>query len=308
MDMAQSTAQLLWNASYQALLDTMQTRQYVRERHSSLAVTPAVEHEETTTSNLLRRIGYYGQNVGVHAAQHTRTLEGGLTRNGRQVIVPSGADLEIAVEVSPGRWLDLLLQAKAFKPPGTYSSWSPQQNQKLISWANRRGRTPGMLLYNDHLPPFVTNAPPVTSADYVCTAFGGCGSVGRAQLSKWAENKYSFGPDTTPAGVSLCLDQSSMLTAAPVPQSIRPYHFQLEHLLHDGEHGDAIDAQGATLRGLTRAARPQWATELIESRLVESEDAADVDQEEHDDDLRESEEVAAKASVVIPFHETGSHG
>lgn len=308
MEIAASTAQLLWNLSYQAVLDTMQTRQFVMERHSSLAVAPAIEHEETTTSNLLRRIGYYGQKVGAYAAQHTRTLEGGLSKNGRQIIVPSGADLELAIEVSPGQWLDLLLQAKAFKPTGTYSSWSPQQNQKLITWANRHGRTPGMLLYNDHLPPFVTNAPPMTGADYACTAFGGCGSVSRAQLGKWAETKYCFGPDATPAGVSLCLDQALMGNTSPAPNSIRPYHFQLEHLLHVGEHGDAIDAQGKTLRGLARPARPKWATELIESRMAESADAIDVDQEARDDDQRDSEEVAAKASVVIPFDETESPG
>lgn len=234
MTIAGSTEELLWNVSYQALLETMLTRQHVLERHSNLSVQPATEHEETTTSNLLRHIGYYGQNVGAMAVQHTRTLEGGLTLNGRQVIVPSGADLEVAIEVSPGRWLDMLLQAKALKPSGTYPSWSPQQNQRLIAWATGHSRVPGMILYNDLTPPFVATALPTAIGDYVCAAFGACPSVNRTQLGKWRSSSWCVGPARTPAGIGLSLDQALMLAKPASPAIIHDSHFQLEHLLHAG--------------------------------------------------------------------------
>lgn len=300
MGMAGSTEELLWNVSYQALLETMLTRQYVLERHSSLLVTPATEHEETTTSNLLRHLGYYGQMVGVLAVQHTRTLEGGLSKNRQQVIVPSGADLEVAIELSPGLWLDLLLQAKALKSSGTYSSWSPQQNHKLISWATGHGRVPGMLLYNDLAPPFVAVAPPAIFADYACAAFGACPSVDRTQLGVWASSAYCVGPDRTPAGISLCLDQASMLAKPASLASIYDFHFQLEHLLHSAEHALAIDVGGGTLNDLVQPTRPPWATQLLESRVAQGQETVDVDPVPGDD---RPTEAAARVSAVIPFLE-----
>lgn len=298
MRIAGSTEELLWNVSYQALLETMLTRQYVLERHSKSLVTPATEHEETTTSNLLRHLGYYGRKVGVVAVQHSRTLEGGLSKKGRQVIVPSGADLEVAIEVSPGLWLDLLLQAKALKSSRTYSSWSPQQNHKLISWATGHGRVPGMLLYNDLVPPFVGVAPPAIFADYACAAFGACPSVERTQLGVWGSSPYCVGPDRTPAGISLCLDEAAMLAKPASLAVIYDFHFQLEHLLHIAEHGLAIDSGGGTLNDLVQPTRPSWATQLLESRVAQDQETVDVDRVHSAD---RATQAAARVSAVIPF-------
>lgn len=288
MTIAGSTEELLWNVSYQAVLETMLTRRHVVERHSNLSVKPATEHEETTTR----------QNVGVLAVQHTRTLEGGLARNGRQVVVPGGADLEVAIEVRPGRWLDLLLQAKALKPSGTYPGWSPQQNQKLIAWATGHHRVPGMMLYNDLTPPFVAQAPPAAIGDFACAAFGACPSVNRAQLGMWRSSSFCVGPARTPAGIGLCLDQALMLAKPASPAVIHDCHFQLEHLLHTGEHGLAIDAAGTTLNALVQPTRPAWATRLLESRVAQGRDALDVDRAAGDD---QPMEAAARMSAVIPF-------
>lgn len=296
MNIAGSTEELLWNVSYQAVMATSLTRQFVVERHSNLRTTSATEFEETTTSNLLRHLGYYGQNLPVVAVQHTKTLEGGRTRKGRQVVVPSGADLELAIEVSPGKWLDLLLQAKTLKASGSYSSWSPDQNKKLVAWAAADNRIPGMLLYNDLVPPFVAAAPPTAGADYACAAFGACPSASRTQLGVWHSTTYCTGPDKTPAGISLCLDEASMLADPPMtsPTAIQPFHFQLEHLLHLWEHGGAVDGAGGSLDSLL-AARPAWASELLEARDVEAQDESETDRDER------PVEAAAQMSAVIPF-------
>jgi hypothetical protein len=66
----------------------------------------------------------------------------------------SGADLEMAVDVAPNVWVDLLLQAKRIYPNSTYREWKQSQIDKLRSWAFLNNRTPGMLLYNAEILPF----------------------------------------------------------------------------------------------------------------------------------------------------------
>lgn len=193
----------------------------------------------------------------------------------------------------------MLLQAKTLKASGTYSSWSPRQNKKLIAWANADGRVPGMMLYNDLIPPFVATAPPTAGVDFACAAFGACPSVDRAQLGVWHSNAYCVGPDRTPAGIGLCLDQALMLAKPPTaaPADIKDFHFQLEHLLHTWEHGDATDADGTTLDSLVTT-MPAWASRLLEARPAQGQDALDVDRAARDD---QPMETAAHMSAVIPF-------
>jgi hypothetical protein len=304
MGISLSMNELLWNVSWRAIGATSNTRGYVLERDSRLRLRPATEHEETTTSNLLRDIGYLGQALGARAVQHSRKLEGGVSWRGQQISVPSGADLELAIEVSPGRWLDLLLQAKALKPSGTYTSWSPEQNMKLIDWADDHGRVPGMLLYNDYVPPFVANPAFVTSPDYKCAAFGACTQVRRTQIGWWGLNEHCFGPESTPAGISMCLDIDLML-ASPVPVStMRASHFQLEHLLHDSEYSNPLGAGGATLDELLRPTAPAWARQLLDEQ-IQIDSGRDDGESTAAAGSPTTVEVAARASAVIPFRDRG---
>ena len=82
----------------------------------------AVPPEEVTTFNLVRRLaGLRRASGGQSIALHSRPLEGGNRPVGR---APSGADMELAVEVAPGAWADFALQAKRFNPDsGRYDEW-----------------------------------------------------------------------------------------------------------------------------------------------------------------------------------------
>lgn len=309
MRIATSSEELLWNVSSLAMLNARQTREHVFELGVDLKPRAARQPEETTTSNLLRQLGHLGQNLNASAIQHTRSLEGGYKAKAKpKVRVPSGADLELSIEISPGKWLNLLLQAKALKPSGEYSAWKPAQNSNLINWARGHNLVPGMLLYNDVVPPFVKRKQPKTPADYVCVAFGGCTQVGRTQAGLYSNdpNKPRLrGPAQTPGGISLFLNTKQMLSPAVPVLSMREWHFQLEHLLHASEHHNPIDSQGTTLSGLTSATSSPWALELLRTR--DAVNIADNDQDRDDDQDRVAPdaprmlEAPARASAVIPF-------
>jgi len=315
MRIATSSEELLWNVSSLAMLNTRQAREHVLELDVNLIPRGARQPEETTTSNLLRHLGYLGQNLGVSAIQHTRSLEGGYKTKPKAkakakstVRIPSGADLELSIEISPGRWLNLLLQAKALKPSGKYSAWKPAQNSNLIKWARGHNLVPGMLLYNDVVPPFVKRTQPQTWADYACRAFGGCSQVGRTQAGLYSDEAtepWLRGPAQTPGGISLCLDEKQMLSAAVPVLSMRKRHFQLEHLLHISEHHKPIDSRGTTLSHLTSATPSPWALELLRTR--DAVEVADSDPDRADDqdrvapDAPRTLEAPARASAVIPF-------
>jgi len=317
MRIATSSEELLWNLSSLAMLNTKQTREHVLELDVNLIPRAARQPEETTTSNLLRQLGYLGQNLGVVAIQHTRLLEGGYKTKPRAkakakakstVRIPSGADLELSIEISPGKWLNLLLQAKALKPSGKYSAWKPAQNSNLIAWARSHNLVPGMLLYNDVVPPFVKRMQPETWADYACRAFGGCSQVHRTQAGLYSYDATEWwlrGPGQTPGGISLCLDEEQMRAAAVPVLSMRKRHFQLEHLLHISEHHKPIDSQGTTLSNLTSATPSPWALELLTTR--DALEVADSDQDRGDNQVRlapdapRTLEVPARASAVIPL-------
>lgn len=151
---------VFWWCSAMAGMDTRDTRAGIRERYPSAgrtSVRPMLPPEEVTTFNFIRRLVFWQRKRGGQAAAtlHSRALEGGL--KGRRA--PSGADLELAVEVTSGRWIDLLLQAKriyepALGDPGIYAGWKSSQIGDLRRWARKEHRTPGMLLYNAEVSPF----------------------------------------------------------------------------------------------------------------------------------------------------------
>ena len=317
MEIATSSEELLWNVSSLAMLNTKQTREHVFELDVNLKRRAARQPEETTTSNLLRQLGHLGQDLGVVAIQHTRSLEGGYKPKPKakpKLRVPSGADLELSIEISPGKWLNLLLQAKALKPSGKYNAWKPAQNANLIAWAQSHKLVPGMLLYNDVVPPFVKTKQPKERDDYVCVAFGGCAQVWRTQTGLYSHKKdewYFRGPARTPGGISLCLDQAQMLSAAVPVSSMSKWHFQLEHLLHGSEHDNPVDSRGRTLSDLTRSRPSPWALDLLKAR--DAVNLADSDQDRYDDrdrvapDAPRILEAPARASAVIPFGSAGAN-
>jgi hypothetical protein len=187
-----------WWACAMSRMDTRDTQAYVWTRGVH-QLSHSMPPEEVTTFNLVRRLALRRHAAGGWAiALHSRPLEGGRTRSGW---VASGADLELAVEVAPGRWIDLALQAKKFNPAtGRYDGWSPRQNQLLASWtqANAR-RAAGMLLYNSSNPPFVR---PGYAADMfrLCCSDTGCHGWRWPPLWQPSPNGWS------PLAISLVLD------------------------------------------------------------------------------------------------------
>ncbi|MCS5506767.1 hypothetical protein [Curtobacterium flaccumfaciens] len=299
MDPAHSLQELLWNVSMMARRGSQQTRAHVLQRDTKNRLVPAAQPEETTTNNLVRHLGFYGRNLGVRALLHTRSLEGGWTSKGTVKRKPSGADLELAIEVSPGTWFDLLLQAKAYKPrQATYDHWSPTQNNHLINWAKRDNRVPGMLLYNDLMQPFVNRA--VEPMDFRCSVFGACKSIQRVQVQQWNTTKHCKGPEATPVGISMCLDQKQMLAPPVKLAAMRSSHFQLEHLLHMDEHMDPIDSGGGTLAKLSRPSPPGWAVDLLNEPSGDS-SYSDVADAGGDESRRSQGTFTARTSIVIPF-------
>src|SRR5262249_25847945 len=114
----------------------------------------------------------------------------------------SGADLEIAIEVTPGTWIDLLLQAKRIfehtaGSGGVYDGWKADQINKLRYWAAHNGdRTPGMLLYNAEIPPF---GPP---RHYV--KLGGC-DMNLLRCHGWRWPQWAPPDDRSPLGITLII-------------------------------------------------------------------------------------------------------
>jgi hypothetical protein len=165
-------------------MDTRDAQSYVQTRDVKNNLSPGVPPEEVTTFNLVRRLaGRRSASGGFMIALHSRPLEGGHTPSGR---APSGADLELAVEVAPGAWIDLALQAKKFKPDsGKYDGWDPRQNRMLVQWAHKNGRrAAGMLLYNSSDPPF---APPGGTSSVFNERFSSAGLAGLKDVDGFGE-------------------------------------------------------------------------------------------------------------------------
>lgn len=307
--------ELLWDASYFAAVETAMTAGHVWERAPGTPpsrLRRATMPEETTTSNLVRRLAYTGRDLGVVAVLHSRPLEGGVKRKGKVIHSPSGADLELALEVAPGRWVDLLLQAKNLKRKrkgAEYTSWQRTQNGHLRTWAAAHGRTPGMLLYNELVSPFVATTPPATVSDYQCVAFGACLGANQIQLHDFATTASRWDIfQGTPGGVSLCMAPRLLDTDAPRVADIVHSHFPLEHLAHLSGCSHAVSA-GPESPDLTepvpavaeldtpivRDGVPDWAVDLLEATRSSVDDAEGSDDEARDFHIG--------ASVVVPLRD-----
>jgi hypothetical protein len=187
-----------WWASALSRLDTRDAQNDVRVRgvHYSFRAVPP---EEVTTFNLVRRLaGRRRATGGLSIALHSRPLEGGNSATGRP---PSGADLELAVEVAPGAWVDLALQAKKFNPAsGKYDGWDSAQNAHLLNWAQASGRRgAGMLLYNSSDMPF-------TPPGQASSMFNLCCS--RTWCHGWKWPRWGLPDGRSPLAISLVVDIS----------------------------------------------------------------------------------------------------
>jgi hypothetical protein len=166
--------------------------------------------------------------------------------------------LELAVEVAPGAWVDLALQAKKFNPAtGKYDGWKTRQNRMLVRWARANGRrAAGMLLYNSSDPPF---APPgqASSVFNLCCSYTVCHG--------WRWPTWQWPDGRSPLAISLILDISDPRVARlsnPTPQRIADLALPLECLFCPSAHSGAL----ATVIGT----RPAW-VEPLEAELLQVE-------------------------------------
>lgn len=216
--------------------------------------THGVPPEEVTTFNLVRRLaGRRRASGGLSIALHSRPLEGGNARRGR---APSGADLELAVEVAPDIWTDFALQAKKFNPEsGKYDGWSLAQNANLRAWAARKSRrAAGMLLYNTTTSPF---SPPGKKS----SLFNGC-CRSPIQCHGWEWPRWGFPDGRSPLAVSIIPNISnprvSRLTN-PTPKEIADFSLPLECLFCP----DRIREEN----GISEfGPKPDWAEHLLEDQ------------------------------------------
>lgn len=243
---------VLWDVSSDALRDATDMRSLVKERDSSLALRDAQMPEEATTINLARRIALAfsaDQRKRATVVLHTRGLEGGNNKQKQK----SKADLELCIEVAPGKYCDLVLQAKrlAVNTSGCpeYKGWDPANNQQLIKWAQTSGQTPGMILYNEELDPFF---PWLPDLGILCKR--AVGHSNQVYYPEWKSGNYGRtakrrgpahprGPRTpnphtlypgSPAGILICLNQGYMTGIKdPCPCMVWDKSFPWEHLMHN---------------------------------------------------------------------------
>jgi hypothetical protein len=196
---------VFWWCSALARTDTRDTLMDLPERYPSggrTSIRTMLPPEEVTTFNFARRLAVKHKQRGGKGvvALHSKALEGGLSSKRP----PSSADIELAIEITPGNWIDLLLQAKRIYEAhggrnGAYEGWKEGQIKALRRWAANNGdRTPGMLLYNaEVIPPFVR------PGGYV--ALGGC-CMSRIQCHRYSRPIRRRPPDhRSPLGITLVI-------------------------------------------------------------------------------------------------------
>lgn len=258
-------AEILKGISAAAMSDAYTLSTYCYELDKHLTLKPARMAEEAMTLNFVRRLVTASRLVGgftAGAILHSRQLES----------AHSKADLELVVKFSRNSWLNLVLQAKSLQLQGKqwrYVYWDTCQNKELIKWCGTQSKargyklTPGMLLYNEDVAPF--------NATQHKNPFGAC------DLTKNYEPPTSYWPwccgcwhpffpaDTTPAGISMCLDEKSMKQlAGPTPSQLVSSHFPLEHLAHFGTGGSMRGPLGDSGESFLSENAPSWARGLLE--------------------------------------------
>ncbi|MFZ2511002.1 MAG: hypothetical protein WAW85_07935 [Gordonia sp. (in: high G+C Gram-positive bacteria)] len=248
-----------WWTSALSALDTRDSQSHVLTRTVRSGLVTGVPPEEVTTFNLVRRLTNRRSAAGGTAvALHSRQLEGGNKSVGR---VGSGIDLEIAVQVDPHTWYDLVLQAKRFNPEtGTYDHWSSSQNTQMTRWATAHHRkTPGMLLYNTMTPPFPANG---QHSDLFLAC---CTQPKRRHGWRWPgkspANEFTLPDERSPLAVSIVHDPSLLSLDKPSPDEIAAGAYPWECLFCPGV---------GPLLGMEQDQMPGWAMELL--TLVEGAD------------------------------------
>jgi len=207
--------------------------------------------------------------------------------------------LELAVEISPGRWVDLLLQAKRlYTGSSTYEQWKASQVDDLRAWADRRGSTPGMLLYNARVDPFSKGNSVIQGA---CSA----GMV-RMSLQKLPESPLPR--PIAPLGITLVALprlpivlpvglQGDALDAATVNEFASPWECMIcDHWPVKGNlgHGGISPAE-------VRDSMPDWAVELAQLVGARGDDDIVVAP-----DTGEDSDERPEFSVVLPFSDPTS--
>ncbi|WP_104524063.1 hypothetical protein [Blastococcus atacamensis] len=246
-----------WWASAMARMDTRDSLAGVHEIGVHLAHRLVAPPEEVTTFNLVRRLASSHTRRGgsFAAALHSRRLEGGDRSRG---ILPSGADLQLAVEVSPGQWAHLVLQAKKLDAgTGRYKSWERWQVDALRRWASTHGApVPGMLLYNSATPPFTS------PGSGTAVALGACCSS-PLTCHGWSWPTWTLPDRRSPLAVTLCLfppDPAALPAAlsgdGPSAVTVNPHAMPLE----------CIFCRGSTLASGWTPAPPTWAVDLLARR------------------------------------------
>ena len=258
-------AEILKRISAAAMSDAYTLSTFCYELDKQLNLKPARMAEEAMTLNFVRRL--------VTASRIERGFTAGAILHSRQLeSAHSKADLELVVKFSRNSWLNLVLQAKSLQLQGKqwwYVYWNTSQNKDLIDWCDSQSKvrgyklTPGMLLYNEDVAPF--------NATQHKDPFGAC------DLTKNYEPPTSYWPwwrgfwhpffpaDTTPAGISMCLDVESMRQLArPTPSQLVSSHFPLEHLAHFGTGGSMRGPLGDSVESFLSEGAPDWARGLLE--------------------------------------------
>ncbi|WGU90249.1 hypothetical protein FAM23877_11450 [Propionibacterium freudenreichii] len=325
--------ELLWDVSYHAMIETVLMREHVFEvkvKNPKRGLPRAHMPEEATTINLARRLAVLAPPGTATVALHSRAVEGGSKRYHR---APSGADMQLALLLPSGRTISLLLQAKRLYPKvranPRYGEWSARQNAHLERWAWNHGQQPGMLLYNDLVPPFTAKRNPNAGSDFTCAAFGACQGANQVQLNSHAKMMQKGWDlfDGTPGGVSLCINSTELRRSSPDAAQITIHHFPLEHLAHIAAPGRAPGGGGSRggddpdgVSGPTPTAPapglhvpespkevaielfadvPVWASDLLELART----AADLDGPEADEaaDVGDNSDFWIASSVVLDF-------
>lgn len=287
---------VFWWCSAMARMDTRDSRAVLRERFpvdgGTSVRTAVIPPEETTTFNLVRRLAWWQKRKDGDwsAVLHSRALEG----RGRGQRPVSGADLELAVEVFPFVWVDLVLQAKRIYNDGKYRGWKESQVQQLRSWAAANNRTPGMLLYNAEVAPFGGPQTKVTLG--AC-----CQSSTRCHGRRWPD--WDQPNDRSPLAITLvilpdhgmelpkqlrgnCLSASAVNSyACPLECIFCPA--RVRGLARLTATGDPLSAASLIP---SRDNIPDWAAELLYPQSRESRQSVDV-----------SDSLGANYSLVLPF-------
>lgn len=280
-----------WWVSALSAFDTRDAQAHVFTRNVHHRLASGVPPEEVTTFNLVRRLTHRWAAAGGRSVSlHSRWLEGRSSAGGGP---PSGIDLELAVQVGPSTWYDLVLQAKRFNTPtGNYRGWNPTQNRRMARWAASHGqRTPAMLLYNTMTQPFPGNGQDTDLFGACCT------QPKRRHGWSWPGPKaspFTLPDDRSPLAISIVSDPAMLSGLTdPTPKQVAAGAYPWECLFCPVVH------VGSAALMPPKDDVPIWAGELLEEAAQIAPDGddprppSDADDNTADDDHPELSVVLA---------------